>query len=130
MLAGAGLEFDLAGTRHNEDVQQIATAGPAEVGMGEAHNGAVAAMVAGAPVPAVVVGVRTELHCAEGHGGSGKTMAVPAGTDDDVHVAGHIVAVRRSGGPQHALRNTARQREVGTGGEGERSQEWTACDPR
>ena len=114
MFTGAGLQLDLAGARHDEDVQQIAAAGPAEVGVGEAHDGAVAAVVAGAPVPAVVIGVRAELHGAEGNGGAGKAVAVSAGADDDVDVAGHVIRRRR---PVMACGEAAGQGEVGTGGE-------------
>jgi hypothetical protein len=39
------------------------------------------------------------------------------GAYDDVDVACDIVAVSRAGGAQQPLRDAARQRQVGTGGE-------------
>ena len=116
VLPRAGLELDLAGARHDEDVEQVAAAGAAEMGVGEAHDGGVAAVVAGAPVPAIVVGVRAELDGAEGDGGAGKAVAMAAGADDEVDVAGDVVL---SGGigQQKAFGEAARQGEAGTGGE-------------
>ncbi len=112
----AGHQLDLAGARHDENVEQVAAAGSAEVGVGKTHDGSVAAVVTGAPVPTVVIGVRAELDCAERDSGARKAMAVATGADDDVHVAGHVVAILCCS-VQHALRETARKREVGTGGE-------------
>ena len=103
ILACAGLELDLAGARHHEDVEQVAAAGAAEMGVGEAHDGGVAAVVAGAPVPAVVVGIRAELDGAEGNGGAGEAVAVAAGADDEVDVAGDVVLSGGIGGRQKAF---------------------------
>ena len=60
-----GNDLRRTGARHHQEVQQIAPARPAQVSMAEAHNGAVAVVIARTPVPAAVIGVRAQLHGAE-----------------------------------------------------------------
>ena len=81
LFAGTRLEFDGACAGHDEEVEQIAAAGAAQVGVAEAHDGGVGDVVAGAPVPAVVEGIGAELEGGERNAGSGEAVAVAAGAD-------------------------------------------------
>ncbi len=84
VAARTGDELGLAGAGHDEEVEQIAAAGAAEVGVAEAHDGGVGEMVTGAPVPLIVEGVGAELNGTVGDGGAGEGVAVAAGTDADI----------------------------------------------
>ena len=71
--------------------------GAAQVRVAEAGNLGVGVVVAGAPVPALLAGVRAELHQAEGHGRARKRMSVAAGADERIDVPDERLAGRRSG---------------------------------
>ena len=107
---GAGLRVVLraaggrggAGRRHHRDVEQVADAGAAEVRVAEADDGAVAVVVAGAPVPFLRDAGRAQLHEAEGHIGAHEHVAVSARSDLRVHECGVVFGGRFSaaGGQQ------------------------------
>ena len=95
---GAGLRVVLraaggrgrAGRRHHRNVEQVADAGAAEVRMAEADDGAVAVMVAGAPVPTLRDAGRAQLHEAEGYIGAHEHVPVSARSDFRVHIGGIV----------------------------------------
>ena len=101
---GAGLRVVLraaggrggTGRRHHRDVEQVADAGAAEVRMAEADNGAVAVMVAGAPVPTLRDAGRTELDQSEGHVGAHEYVPVATRSDFRVHIGGIVFGGRFS----------------------------------
>jgi hypothetical protein len=90
IIARAGVELVGPGAGHEEDIEHVADAGTAQVGVAKAHDGGVGIVIAGAPVPTFVVSIGTELHHPEGDAGSGVRVAVAAGTDEDVDVAGGV----------------------------------------
>ena len=65
-------------------VAQVANARTAEMQVSEAHDDGVAVVVARAPVPALVVLCRAELHEAEGHVSPEEHMAVATRADEGV----------------------------------------------
>ena len=96
--------MDVARDRHHQDVAQVGVARATEVGVAEAHDGAVLVLVAGAvlihawlvlaiDVVRDGVGVGAELHDAEGRAGPRKGMPHAVGADDGVDV-GNVVAGR------------------------------------
>ena len=89
--ARAGGELDGAGAGHDEEVEEVAAAGAAEMGVGEAHDAGVGDVITGAPVPVVVPGVGRELDGAEGDGCAGEAVAVTAGADARVDVLKRVV---------------------------------------
>ncbi len=86
----AGHQLHFAHARNQQDIHHVGAAGAAQVGVAKTHDGRVGVVVTGAPVPALVVGVRAELDGTEGHSRSGKGMTVAAGADKDVDVLGHV----------------------------------------
>ena len=62
--------------------------------MAEAHDRGVGVVVAGAIVPAIVVGVRAELDHAERHGGARIRMTVAASPDFDLQTCDVRLAAR------------------------------------
>ena len=100
----ARVEMDVARDGQHHDVAQVGVACAAEVGVAEAHDGAVLVLVAGAvfiharlvlavDVVRDSVGVGAELHDAEGRAGSWEGVAHAVGADDGVDV-GKVVASR------------------------------------
>jgi hypothetical protein len=90
--------------RHHQDVEHVADPGARQMGVAEAHDRAVVAMIARAGVPAAIIGVRPQLHHAIGQRRSREGVAVPAGTYEQVWLgddrrrcpgyAGHGIAER------------------------------------
>ena len=124
-IAGrSGLPPHLADAGHHQHVQQVTDAGAAEVRVGEAHDRAVLVVVARAGVPVRVVGVGAQLHHAEGPRGGRRGVAVIAGADEHVDVAGEAL-VRGNARGQGLARGAgaAGQRQAG----GERHLEQVAA---
>ena len=118
-----GYQLDVSDAGDEEDVEEVAGAGSAEVGVGEAHNGGVGGVVAGAPVPSVVVGVGADLDGAEGDGGSGEDVAVAAGAAHDIDLGGEVGDGSRAG---HALEDLGDS--LVTSGEGGETEKLAAVD--
>src|ERR1700743_771907 len=97
----AGDELYGAGAGHDEEIEKIAAAGAAQMRVAEAHDGSIRDVVTGAPVPIGVGGVRAELHGAEGHACTGKTVAMTACSDASIDPAKRIGGIG-------ALRNCER----------------------
>ena len=106
----AGIQLQLACLRHDHDVAQVGMPRAAQVRMAEAHNGVVGMLVAGTIVVDLAhvlsvhivrdgVGVRTQLHNAEGRAGAGEGVAHALGSNHGIHVAGFIVGGSGVGGP-------------------------------
>ena len=98
VVGGAGVELCLTTVRHDEDVAQVAVSRSAEMGVAEAHDTAVAVLVAGAvvihswlihPIDVVGdgVGVGTQLHKAVREAGSGEGVPHAVGADKHVNPA-------------------------------------------
>ena len=96
VIGGAGVELRLTTVRHDENIAQVAVACATEMGVAEAHDAAVAVLVAGAVVvdarlinPIDVVGngvrVRTQLHEAVRKTGTGKGVSHTVGADKHIH---------------------------------------------
>ncbi len=79
-----------AGRRHHRDVEQVTDAGTAEVRVAESDDGAVAVVVAGAPVPGLRDAGRAQLDEAEGHVCAHEHVTVSAGADLGIYV-GRVV---------------------------------------
>ena len=79
----------------DEEVEEVAASGAAEMGVAEAHDGGVGDVISGAPVPAVVIGVRAELNCAEGHNRAREAVAMAPGPGSDINQRGGIVGCAR-----------------------------------
>ena len=95
IVGGAGVELRLAAIGHDENVAQVAVACAAEMGVAEAHDAAVAVLIAGTvvidtrlinPVDVVGngVGVGTQLHKAVGETGTGKGVPHTVGADKNI----------------------------------------------
>ncbi len=94
---GSRFEPDGPDGRHEEDVSQIRTSRPAQVGVREADQARIAGVIAGTPVPSLGVGVGRELYEAERRGRSGEGVSVGVGADKGIYVVGRI-AVGAAGG--------------------------------
>ena len=97
VLGRSGDELDFSRPGHEQDVAQVRMPGPAEVRVTEAHDRAVAILVAGA----VLIGtrlvhafdvvrdhvrVRRKLHAAEGNAGAREGMSHAGRADQRVHI--------------------------------------------
>src|SRR5580658_5836160 len=78
---GPGLQPEIPGIRHKEDVAEVRDAGAAKVVLGESDNDTVGIVVAGAPVPTFVDVGGSDLDGAERNAGPEKGMAMSAGAN-------------------------------------------------
>src|SRR4051812_15772536 len=83
ILLRARIQFDFAGPRYKQHVQQVPYSGTTEVGMAESQHRVVAVVIAGAPVPFTRPRIWTQLHCTERNRGSGKCVSVASRTGRD-----------------------------------------------
>jgi hypothetical protein len=95
LVGSSGSDADFSRERHHEHVAIVADAGAAEMGVAEAPDLGVGIVVAAAGVPTGGAGVGTQLHHAEGRGGTGKGVAVEAGADERVDVFEDAIRFRR-----------------------------------
>ena len=88
----AGFQPHLTGDRHHQHVAQVRMAGTGEMRVRETHDAGVAVPVAGGPLVGVLEvrhrGVGRELDHAERHRGAGEGVAIAAGADARVDIAG------------------------------------------
>jgi len=97
VAARARHDLRLSGARHYEKVEQIATAGSAQVSVAEAHNGGVGDVIAGAPVPLIVEGIGAQLNRTEWNSCAWKSVSVAAGADLYIDKRRRIGGGRRLG---------------------------------
>ena len=83
---GSRLQFDSAGTGHQQNIAQVSPSCSAKVGMREADDARVAAVVARTPVPALRIRIGRDLYQTERRGGTGEGVSVGIGSDKRVHV--------------------------------------------
>ena len=104
---GAILRRDLAQGRREQEISEVRTAGTGEVRMGKAQDGLVAFMVAAAPVPGPVPGVRAQLDHPLRGGRSGIGMSMESGPYEGIRQ----VHRRFHGGTTNGRQHQAGERE-------------------
>ncbi len=90
LVERSGRQHDGTNAWDHQHIHHVAHARSAEVGVGEAKQGRIVEMIAGAGVPACIVGVGAELHHAERRQRAGKGVTVAARADEGVDVAARI----------------------------------------
>ena len=88
LIGRTRFRVDRTGAGHQHHIEHVAHAGAAQVVVAKAHDGRVRVVIAGAPIPAAGLGIRTELHHSEGNGGARIGVAVAACSDKHVHRLG------------------------------------------
>jgi hypothetical protein len=93
--ATACLQHHGALGRHHQHIEHVAVARATEMGVGEAHDRAIALVITRTGIPADIVRVGAELHHAERHRCTGIRMTVSTGTDEHINIARYPFAGRR-----------------------------------
>ena len=95
ILTGSRKELRGPGAGHQEEVEHVGGTSSTEMRVAEAHDRTVGVVISGAPVPAVVVGIRAQLHHSKRYCGSRIRMAVAASADRDLHMFREVLGTRR-----------------------------------
>ena len=87
IFACARLKFYRTSRRHHQDIEQFATTTATQMGMTKTHDTIVGIMVSGTPVPAFIVGIRTELNHSKWNCGSREGMTMTGSSDHWIDIA-------------------------------------------
>ena len=89
-------KLQIAISRHQTDVSQVAATSTAQMHLGKTDNLLATLMIAGTPVPTRLNLCRTGIHHTKRHVGTHENMAVIACTDDGIDVLCKVFSLCRN----------------------------------
>ena len=118
VLARARLQLGLTHAGCHQKVEQVCRAGAAQVRVAEAHDRRVCVVVAGTPIPALVIGIGAKLHRAKRQAGTRIGMAMATRANMRIHPLQHVVVFDcwRFGKQRRAAQGGVRNSGNGGGG--------------